>query len=670
MVPRRLRAARAAGLVALLAWLVPGSPAQAAAPEASTDASPRFADVFGSGMVLPHGQPLELRGRAAPRESLTLRVAGRSYRARADVRGTWRARIDPLPAGGPYRIELRDTRGAGATLEDVLAGEVWLCSGQSNMEFPAGRSIDQPDQLMQGHDAIRLLNVAHQTALVPRESFAERPAWQHADADAVRQFSAVCYFFARHRLQQTGLPMGLVNASWGGAAIEAWMTEQQLVRLPGHRRGVELLRGYRADPRRSELAFADDWVRWWQQASTMGPVWEMGVLDGHPDWRPAPLTDWRSYPDERLAGFTGNLWFSASFELTGEQSRTGATFVLGGIDEVDTTWLNGRFVANSFGYGTRREYRLEPGMLQPGTNQFSVLVTNTYAAGGMTGPAEEVSIRFDDGSFVPLGHAWRYRVVSRETGYPPRAPWESVSGLTSMFNGMIAPLAPLPPSGVIWYQGESNAESPDAYAELLRGLVAGWRSHFSRPDLPFIVVQLPNYGAVAATPADSGWARLRHAQQQVALADARVGLVVTQDLGEDDDIHPRAKHAVALRAAQVASALESGGNADGAVPVMAAVHDSRLVLEFWPPLALGHATGVGHFSLCTEDAARCVPASAVHEGSRVVVDRSPLPDAALLRHCWSDGGTCALKTLGGWPVPSFELPLPAAPSPARQQPAP
>jgi sialate O-acetylesterase len=183
VVPRRLRAARAAGLVALLAWLVPASPAQAAAPEASTDASPRFADVFGSGMVLPHGQPLELRGRAAPRESLTLRVAGRSY---------------PLPAGGPYRIELRDTRGAGATLEDVLAGEVWLCSGQSNMEFPAGRSIDQPDQLMQGHDAIRLLNVAHQTALVPRESFAERPAWQHADADAVRQFSAVCYFFARH----------------------------------------------------------------------------------------------------------------------------------------------------------------------------------------------------------------------------------------------------------------------------------------------------------------------------------------------------------------------------------------------------------------------------------------------------------------------------------------
>src|SRR5690606_11851718 len=131
------------------------------------------------------------------------------------------------------------------------------------------------------------------------------------------------------------------------------------------------------------MAFAADWSAWWLDASDMGSVWQRGVLDGNPDWQPARLSDWRSYPDPRLASFTGNLWFSASFALTGAQARQGATFVLGGIDEVDTTWLNGRFVANSFGYGTRREYPLQPGMLQPGTNQFSVFVTSTYAAGGM-----------------------------------------------------------------------------------------------------------------------------------------------------------------------------------------------------------------------------------------------------------------------------------------------
>jgi sialate O-acetylesterase len=618
--------------------------------------APTFAAVFGPGMVLPHDVPLAFTGQAAPRQKLTLKVDGTTYAFRSDSHGRWRVSARPLPAGGPYTLSLTDEQGVGTTLTDVLAGEVWLCSGQSNMEFPVARSADQPAEAMQGHPAIRLLAVAQQTALSPREDFDKKPAWQVADAQSIGRFSAVCYFFAHRKISEEGLPIGLINASWGGSSIEPWIGESQLARWPAYHKRVSLLRQYRAEPRAAEIEFAGEWVKWWRSHSALGPVWEQGLLDGNADWTDAPLRDWRTYPDSRLAKFTGNLWFSTRFDLTEAQSRKAATFVLGKIDEVDTTWLNGRFVANTFGYGTRREYKLEPGMLEPGTNQLSVFVTSTYGAGGMYGPETDIGIRFDDGEFIPLGSGWKYRFVPKDTGYPPRAPWESVSGITGMFNGMIAPLRPLAPTGVIWYQGESNVDKGD-YALLLPGLIHDWRRWFGR-ELPFIVVQLPNYGAVTQAPAESQWASLRNIQQQVALSDAHVGLAVTQDLGDDADLHPRRKYAVAQRALQVSRALNGTGTQDGVVPRIAAAGES-LVLQFSPPLSFTDAQekSVAGFALCGAQAGSCVAAKAMQRGSRIEIDRSVLPMATRVRYCWSDGGVCELKSLDGLTVGSFELPV-------------
>jgi sialate O-acetylesterase len=640
-------------LIAVLGRLLCALPPAAA----GEPAAPAFDGVFGSGMVLPAGQPVTLHGEAAPDSQLTLGVGARRYDTRSDAHGQWHLQLAPLRAGGPYTLDLRDQHGAGTTLSDVLAGEVWLCSGQSNMEFSVAMSTDQPAAAMQGNPAIRLLSVAHQTALQPRAAFADAPKWQVATADSIKRFSAVCYFFAQQKIAIDGEPIGLINSSWGGSAIEPWIGEQTLSALPDYRQRVQLLQQYRSDTRKADLVFAQDWVKWWQAHSDMGAVWQRGVLDGNPDWQPAPLADWRTYPDPRLKTFTGNLWFSKSFELTPAQSRRGATVVLGRIDEVDSTWLNGKFVGNTFGYGTRREYRLEPGMLQPGTNQFSVFVTNTYDAGGMTGPEDDIGIHFDDGEFVPLGSGWKYRFVPQQTGYPPRAPWESVSGLSGMFNGMIAPLKALVTTGVIWYQGESNADRAAGYGILLSSLIKDWRGYFGR-DLPFIVIQLPNYGAVATAPGESGWAILRNAQQQVAMHDPKVGLVVTQDLGDDANIHPRLKYAVARRAVRVAQALHADGAKDGVVPILTAREAGGLRLEFQPSLTIGEAPQpVAGFTLCGPQADSCVAVQAMQRGSRVEVDRTALPAATRLRYCWSDGGVCALRTLGGLPVASFELPL-------------
>jgi sialate O-acetylesterase len=624
---------------------------------AESSATPAFASVFGNGMVLPHGESIALQGRATPNSKLTLTVSGATYSLRSNARGQWNLQLPPLHAGGPYTFALKDQNGASTTLTDVLAGEVWLCSGQSNMEFSVASSTDQPTDVMQGHPAIRLLAVAHQTALTAQDSFAEGPTWQTATADTIKRFSALCYFFARKKITEDGMPIGIVNASWGGSAIQPWISERQLATLPDYKHQVELLQQYRTSKRKAELAFGDDWVKWWLSHSTMGPVWQRGVLDGNSEWQDAPLKDWRSYADPRLKTFTGNLWFSRSFELTEAQSRKGASFVLGKIDEVDTTWVNGKFINNSFGYGTRREYRLDPGMLQAGTNQFSTFVTNTYDAGGMTGPEADVGIKFDDGEFLPLGSNWKFRFVPKETGYPPRAPSESVSGISGMFYGMIAPLQPLKPTGVIWYQGESNVDSPASYETLLTSLIADWRRHFSR-ELPFIIVQLPNYGAVATQPVESGWAMLRNAQQQVAVHDPKVGIVVTQDVGNDTNLHPPRKYAVAERALQVARALNGSGAADGAVPQITAIGNDRLTVEFLPPLAARTVPNVSGFMLCGDKPGTCVAAPTAQTGSRVEISRTAFPNATRMRYCWSDGGTCELKSLNGLPVGSFELALP------------
>jgi sialate O-acetylesterase len=227
-----------------------------------------------------------------------------------------------------------------------------------------------------------------------------------------------------------------------------------------------------------------------------------------------------------------------------------------------------------------------------------------------------------------------------------------------MFNGMIAPLQALTPAGVIWYQGESSAAYSERYADALTALIADWRRYFAVPELAFIVIQLPNFGPVNDTPAPSGWAALRHAQQQVALADDRVGLVATHDVGDDADIHPQQKFVVGTRAADVAAALAGdGGVEDGVVPALAMGEaENLMLLEFTPPLALvDEPVLVPGFSLCDSSGDQCVATVASQIGSRVAIEVGPMPAAALLRYCWSDGGACTLRAINGLPVSSFEL---------------
>ena len=293
------------------------------------------------------------------------------------------------------------------------------------------------------------------------------------------------------------------------------------------------------------------------------------------------MRNWKTWGVPELASHDGMVWFRRAFRLTPEQAARPATLSLGAIDEVDQTWVNGRVIRNTFGWGTRRTYRLPAGALRAGDNVVVVNVLSTWDAGGMTGPPDALALTFDDGTAVPLAGEWRYRAVPLSAGRPPRAPWETIAGLTTLYNGMIAPMGPYGIRGAVWYQGETNADDPAGYEKLLGGLMASWRSQFGA-DLPFLVVQLPNFGAVPTAPVESNWADIRESQRRAVAADGRAGLAVTIDIGERDDIHPGNKQDVGRRLARAARHVIYGEAIapSGPVPLSARREPAAVVVTF------------------------------------------------------------------------------------------
>ncbi len=649
----------AALVVAGLAAGVRGqAPTRAPAPAVAL-----LAPVFQDQAVLQRDRPIRVWGSATPGEQVLVAFNGREAGGRADTSGRWEATLPAVGAGGPYTLEVRGESGSSQVVSDVLVGDVWLCSGQSNMEFPVFRSRGGEIAVSRSaNDRMRLLTVAH----LALPAAAARPAtpgtWQVASPQSVRGFSAACYYFARELQQSVQVPMGLVNAAWGGAAIEAWMGESGLDAAGGFGERLELLRLYALDREAANQRLGRLWEAWWRSTphGTSEP-WQP-ALAGADAWPevPEPMRDWKTWGVPELASHDGMVWYRRIFSLTSQQAARAATLSLGGIDEVDETWVNGRVIGNTFGWGDQRVYSLPAGVLRAGENVLVVNVLSTWDAGGMTGPHETLSLSFDDGTKVPLAGEWRYQAVPLEVGRPPRAPWESIAGLTTLYNGMIAPLGPFGLKGALWYQGETNADAPAGYQALLAGLMSSWRGQFGA-DLPFLIVQLPGFGPVPTAPVESNWSDVREAQRRAVAADAHAGLAVTIDLGERDDIHPIEKREVGGRLARAARRLVYGESIapSGPAPLSAQREPEGVVVTFGDvegelvAYSSSHAIG---FELCGDEKESCHYARAAVEPNRVVI--TPVagqPTPTRVRFCWGPSPLCNLSDRSGLPVGPFEV---------------
>ncbi len=431
---------------------------------------------------------------------------------------------------------------------------------------------------------------------------------------------------------------------------------------------LDTLALYAKDPGAAQNAFAAQWESWWRSksgdragAEPWQPNAAAAATQNSAAWRPAPspLRDWRFWPGAGLEDFTGLIWFRTKFTLTAAQAAAPATLNLGLINQVDQTWINGRVVGNTFGYAAERTYTLAAGMLHAGENVLIVSALSNYGGGGLLAGGTARALHPANGPPVPLNGEWDYRLVPTTFGYPPRTPWESVGGLTTIYNAMIAPLGDFGLRGALWYQGESNTGEADTYQGLLTALMADWRHQFGS-GLAFLVVQLPNYGPQPVAPTESGWAAVREAQRQAVAHDPRAGLAVTIDVGDAHNLHPANKQDVGRRLARAARHVLYGENIPPSGPVArrAAQVADRIVVDFsdidGALVAYSHDTPIG-FELCGDAVSSCRYAEASIKNSQILLTIPTGIAPRRVRYCWADSPICTLFDRSGLPAGPFEL---------------
>ena len=646
-------------LVACAAFL--GAASGAGAP-AAEPAPALLGGLFQDHAVLQRDRPIPVWGRAEPGETVTIEFAGTRTRVRADRSGRWSASLPAQRAGGPYQLIASTARGARETLQDVMVGDVWLCSGQSNMEFGVGRALNAPTEIgSSADDGIRLLTIARDTGLTPVDAFRASVAWQTAGPSTVGEFSAACYFMGRDLRASQKVPIGLVDSSWGGSAIDAWRSEEAIQKGGGLDDRLAVLRAYRVDPAEGNRRWGALWENWWRSRTGdkqgSEPWTDAGARSG--DWKPVPrLTNWESWGDPALASYNGMMWYRTSFTLTAEQAAKPAILDIGWADDLDQSWVNGVPVGNTNGPGSSRAYAIPPGLLKAGANSVVVNVLDTYSGGGLIGPEELRALRFGDGTKVPLTTGWTYKVAQASAGWPPRAPWEAIAGLSTLYNAMIAPLGPYGLRGIAWYQGESDASTERGYARKLGSLMLDWRKQFRNPELAFLVAQLANWGPPNSAPQESGTATTRDEQRLAVAANPNAGLAVTIDLGEPNDIHPANKQDVGHRLARAARkvAYREAVTA-GPQPVAARRAGDSVTVEFRDVdgelVSYSSARVIG-FELCGEAVQSCRFVDARAAGSTATLAAGGGP-ASRVRFCWGDSPVCNLYDRGGLPAGPFEL---------------
>lgn len=619
-------------------------------------AAPSLHPLFSDHAVLQRGRPIAIWGTARPggRVKVSLGTASREVAAGRD--GRWRADLPAMEAGGPYRLEAAGEGGVAASADDVLIGDVWLCSGQSNMEFPVARALNGDAEVAAAADPqLRVLTVPKKTETVPAAGFGGPVAWAPASPRSVGDFSAACYFMVRDLRGSQKVPIGAVAASWGGTAIRSWMDESAGRAVGGE--DAALLDLYRRDAAGANRRFGERWQAWWRERSPLEPWRDPSGLA----WKPMPrIGYWEGWGDPAFAAFNGMMWARKTFTLTREEAARATTLSLGVVDEIEQTWVNGVAVGNTFGWDVARDYPLPRGLLREGENVILVNMYDGYGAGGYQGPAEALRLGFAGGGSRPLGEGWEYALAPAGLGEPPRPPWDLAAGLSLIHNGMIAPLGPFGFRGVAWYQGETDGGMPAGYAEKLRAMMAGWRRQFEAARLPFLIVSLANFGPPALAPRASGWAEVRDAQRRVAAGDGHAALIVAMDLGDRLDIHPANKQEVGRRLARAARAVAYGAREPAGPQAIRARRDgSGIVVEFagiTGGLRSWSGSGVLGLELCAATQESCRYALAAAEGARVRIVDDGEP-ATRVRYAWADSPVVNLYDEAPLPPGPFELPI-------------
>jgi sialate O-acetylesterase len=628
-----------------------------------------LAHIFSDHAVLQRDQPIAIWGTAGAGRKLTVSLGGQTATGSADAHGKWKIQLPPQPAGGPYTLTVTSD-GQTVSRADILVGDVYLCSGQSNMDFPQRASTNAVGATYGAqNDRMRYLNVPRNSAALPQDEFKGPAAWTPLTAESVGDASAVCYYMARSLQASYNVPVGFIQASWGGSTIQGWIGAESLRTLGDYKAGVAAVTQYGTDLPAAQRAQDARTETWWRAHDPATAAQRAYVAPDFDDSAWPTVTPGGSWKDSGVAGFKdfdGVAWYRTTVTLTAAQAQAANALHLGPVDTYDTTWVNGTRVGGENYSWAWRDYAVPAGVFRPGRNVIVVRVLNGGQGGGLAGQPAQRTIGLADGQSIPLPDAWKVRRGSALKGVvPPRAPWDLLTSLTTLYNGMIAPLVGYKFKLVAWYQGEANSArdvtnpgGPQEYRTLLPLLMRDWRQRFGQPDLPFLVAQLTSFGSTAKTPVDSSWAELRAAQADTVAHDAHAGLAVTLDVGDRFDIHPTQKTVVGERLARAARAVAYGEKiVPGSPTAVSARRAGADIVVTYKDTGGGLVTYSSDRAIGFEACAgkRCRYVDAHVQGDTVVLPGAGTPDVTRVRYAWADAPFVNLFGADDLPAAPFQL---------------
>ena len=590
-------------------------------------------------MVLQRDSKINIWGWAAKGEKVSIKFNGKKYKTKADINGKWLLQLQPMEAGGPYKMEITATN--KIILKDILIGDVWLCSGQSNMVHQMElHSIRYADEIAKAdYPEIRHFWIPTLTDLQGPRDDLPGGFWKSANPIDVLQFSAIAYFFAKAIYEKYHVPIGLINASVGGTPIEAWTSEDGLKDFPAILNTIQKNKdtSYINGMTRRSVANNANRPKQQDKGLTETKTWyDMNYIPK--EWRTINIPGY--WNDQGIKNLNGIVWYRKEIELPASVIGIPAKVFLGRIVDADFLYINGKLVGNTTYQYPQRRYKVPAGLLKPGKNLFVVRVINNFGKGGFVPDKPYCLIAGND--TIDLKGYWQYKVG--EVFIPQRGAGGGGISFqnqpTALYNAMVAPLINYRIKGIIWYQGESNTSRPEEYAKLQPTMIADWRNKWKEGNLPFLYVQLPGFMDMNYLPSESQWAELREAQLK-SLSVSNTAMAVAIDLGEWNDIHPDRKKDIGDRMALAAEKITYGDSNliySGPIYQSSKIEGNKIIISFsntGSGLITNDGEELSEFAIAGADK-KFVWAKAKIDSDKVIVWNDDIPNPVYVRYAWAD----------------------------------
>lgn len=591
----------------------------------------KLPQIFADGMVLQRNRPIPIWGWADAQEQVTITFHQQSKTITADENGKWMLQLSPEKAGGPY--ELRISGKNKVLIKDVLVGEVWLCSGQSNMEFQMYKLPEFKELKSQKlNPQIRQFLVSQDISGTPKEHLKEGK-WAVCNSSQLADFTAVGYYFAQKLYSELHVPIGIINSSWGGTCVETWTSKEAFEGSDEFKKMIastptvdmdKIFENYKKSLldniykiQGAEVSTAQE--RYYNASDFDDSHW--------PEIKVPSL--WET---QQIGNIDGVVWMRKTVELTAEQAQKEGVLYLSKVDDEDITYINGVKIGTQNLWDAQRVYQIPAGVLRAGKNTIAVRVADYTGGGGIYGNADDLKIDFKD-SAIPLSGLWKFKVVEVKIEISPN------SYPSLLYNAMINPLKPYAFQGVLWYQGESNVPRAKQYKKAFPLMISDWRKQWKQGDFPFYFVQLSSYNEYDGnSKVGSKWAELREAQTE-ALELPHTGMAVTTDIGNPKDIHPTNKRDVGYRLAAIALNKTYGDQSlsySGPVYQSHEVKGNQMVLAFdFVGKGLQPENQLKGFEIAGSDQV-FYPADAIIQNNKVIVSSDKVKQPVAVRYNWAD----------------------------------